>query len=181
MWRKKQHQDHFFIKAKKMNYRSRSAFKLLEIFDKFKLIQSHHNVIDLGAAPGGFLQVIKQYTKGIVFGVDLQVIQPITGVSLYKTDVRDFNTNMHFHGVISDMAPNISGIKAVDQENILMLNNLAYQFACKHQCNWFVCKSFNHPQLFKWLETLPQQFSLYKPAATVKSSSEIYCIATKFL
>lgn len=132
--------DHWVTEAKRLGYRSRAAFKLLEIIDKDKLLRPGMRVVDLGAAPGSWSQVLAQKVagQGRVFAVDLLDFDPVRGVSAIKAD---FSTDeglaaveaaldgQSVHLVVSDMAPNLSGIAAVDRARGVHLAELALEFA----------------------------------------------------
>ena len=90
-WRKKQSEDEFFKRAKVDNYRSRASYKLLEIQQKFALITCKSTIVDLGCAPGGWLQVARKLTEGEVYGIDLQDILPIPGTHFAQMDFFDDN------------------------------------------------------------------------------------------
>ena len=135
--------DVFVKQAQKDGYRSRAAYKLIEIDEKYSLFKQRMTVIDLGSAPGSWSQVaIKKIgLKGNVIALDLLEMQPIKKVEFIQGDFRDNKVlievenklnNLEVDLVISDMAPNISGIKVVDQSAAIYLNELALDFSC----NW---------------------------------------------
>jgi 23S rRNA (uridine2552-2'-O)-methyltransferase len=132
--------DHWVTEAKRLGFRSRAAFKLLEIIDKDKLIRPGMRVVDLGAAPGSWSQVLAQALKGQgrVFAVDLLDFEPIRGVSAIKADfgkdeglalVEGALDGQSVDLVVSDMAPNITGIDTVDRARGVHLAELALEFA----------------------------------------------------
>ena len=134
-------QDGFFRKAKREGYRSRAAYKLLEINQRFRLIRAGHAVVDLGAAPGGWLQVAAELAgpKGRVLGFDLQPIQPLSGrnVQAYELDLLAEDAAERITDllggasdcVLSDMAPRLSGIRDADHQRALNLARKAYEIA----------------------------------------------------
>ena len=137
-WLRRHFSDYYVKLSKRENYRSRSAYKLLEIQEKDKILTSGATVIDLGAAPGGWSEVARSFVgeKGKVFAVDILPIKPIDGVECMQGDFTDekfFNEILtkigKFDLVISDMAPNISGIKSIDQPKSMYLSELALAFA----------------------------------------------------
>ena len=139
-WIKGHVKDPFVIQAQKDGYRSRAAYKLIEIDKKYKIIKSGITAVDLGAAPGGWSQVLtkKIGLKGKVVGIDLLEVAPIKGIDFIQGDFMqeeilnemvDKLENKPVDLVISDMAPNISGIKMVDQQKAIYLNELAFDFA----------------------------------------------------
>ena len=127
--------DHYRKLAKEQGYRSRSAFKLIELNQKYNLIKSNDNILDFGAAPGGWLQVASKLVmpKGKVIGVDLLPIKPINeNVTIFQGDIRDekvVNNILNEAGrkvdiILSDIAPNISGIWKIDHNNQIDLTRL---------------------------------------------------------
>jgi len=119
----KSYQDHFFKKAKSAGYRSRSAFKLIELNSKFRFLRNGINILDVGSFPGGWCQVIKEKIKnGKILGIDKKEIKEIDGIKFIKGDflkedfkiniVKYFNSNIDV--VLSDMAPNTTGNKSLD-------------------------------------------------------------------
>ncbi len=119
----KSYQDHFFKKAKSQGYRSRSAFKLLELNEKFKFLKKHIKLIDLGSFPGGWCQVAKQIIKdGKILGLDKKKIEEIKGVVLIEGDFLNTEIRKEIHNhfktgadvVLSDMAADTTGNKSLD-------------------------------------------------------------------
>ena len=134
-------QDGFFRKAKREGYRSRAAYKLLEINQRFRVIRAGHVVVDLGAAPGGWLQVAAELAgpRGRVLGFDLQAIQPLPGrhVEAFELDVLGQDAAGRIGAlvdgavdcVLSDMAPRLSGIRDADHRRALELVCKAFDIA----------------------------------------------------
>ena len=133
----KSYQDHFFKKAKASGYRSRSAFKLIELNNKFKFLKNGINILDIGSFPGGWCQVIKNKTKdGKIMGIDKKEIERINGVKFLTGDFLDeksksiivdyFKPNIDV--ILSDMAPNTTGNKNLDciRTNQLCLDVLEF-------------------------------------------------------
>src|SRR6185437_12763736 len=124
-WRQNQSRDRFFRKAKAEGYRARSAYKLIEIADKFRLLRPGQVVVDLGAAPGSWSQVAQQRVSpnGRVLAVDLQPMARLPGIETLVGDVREASTLEAIRGalagpadvVMSDVAPNATGILVTDQ------------------------------------------------------------------
>ncbi|MDR1690814.1 MAG: RlmE family RNA methyltransferase, partial [Candidatus Methanoplasma sp.] len=118
-WVQERKHEHYYKLAKKLNYRSRASFKLMQIDDRFKIFREGDSVVDLGASPGGWLQVAKERVgdRGKVVGVDLRHIRPLEGVVTIMGDITEDSTMRKlietFGGkadvVLSDMAPNIGG------------------------------------------------------------------------
>ena len=119
----KSYQDHFFKKAKNLGYRSRSAFKLIELDNKFKFLKNHINLIDLGSFPGGWCQVAKKKIKnGKILGLDKKSVDKISGVNLIEGDFLDENLktiilnnfDSEVDVILSDMAADTTGNKSLD-------------------------------------------------------------------
>lgn len=132
--------DAFVKRAQKEGYRARAAYKLIEIDDKDRLIKPGMTVVDLGAAPGSWCQVVQQRLKGQgrIIGLDLLDMHPIAGVEFIQGDFREESVlreleeklnNKPVDLVIADMAPNISGVKDADQAGALYLTELALEFS----------------------------------------------------
>ena len=141
-WIKGHVKDPFVIQAQKDGYRSRAAYKLIEIDKKYKIIKSGITAVDLGAAPGGWSQVLSKKIglKAKVVGIDLLEVSPIKGIDFIQGDFMqkeilnemvDKLENKPVDLVISDMAPNITGIKTVDQPGAIYLTELALDFSLK--------------------------------------------------
>ena len=133
----KKYQDHFFFKAKTLGYRSRSAFKLIELNNKFKFLKNGLNILDVGSFPGGWCQVIKQEIKfGKIMGIDKKEIQKISGIKFLTGDFSNNNSKLLINGyfkanidvILSDMAPNTTGNKSLDciRTNQLCLDILEF-------------------------------------------------------
>ena len=132
--------DFFYRKAKDEGYRSRAAFKLKQINEKFKIIKKGDTVVDLGAAPGGWLQVAKELSGGKVVGVDILEIEEIEGVDIIKGDIRLDKTidkirekikSDRADVVICDAAPNLSGSWSYDHGRSIDLSTCALECARK--------------------------------------------------
>ena len=182
------HADNWANKAKQMGYRSRAVFKLEEILNKLNHNKSYTNVLDLGSAPGGWSQYIaKKYPKSNIFAIDILDMEPISGVTFVNDDICNIHNIEKIHSikgkfdlVISDIAPNLTGIKAVDEENIYELNlfsvNVANQYL-KNLNATMIIKTFqnsNFKNLRKHMELLFKMVQTYKPAASKNKSAEIY-------
>ena len=182
------HPDNWALKAKKMGYRSRAVFKLEEILDKLHSHKSYKNVLDLGSAPGGWSQYISlKHPKTKIFAIDLLDMEPITGVTFIKDDISnidDIDKINTFKGkfdlVISDIAPNLTGIRSVDDENIFELNLKAINIANKYLKDTSVAmiiKTFQNNNLKSLRKHMELPFKIvqtYKPAASKNKSAEIY-------
>ena len=190
-------QDRYFNKAKQDGYRSRAAYKLVELQQRFRLINPGDRVVDLGAAPGGWLQVAAKLVgpNGIVIGVDVQAIQPFQerNIGLIQGDILTGETHTKVkellggtaHCVLSDMAPKLSGIRDADMARCLELNRIA--LAVAHQLlrpgGALLVKSFISEDLQLFSAELKQHFSAVqrtKPEATRQGSSEFYFLAKDY-
>lgn len=185
--------DKFFLKAKEEGYRARSAYKLKEILEKNPIIKSGDHVLDLGAAPGSFLQVASQVVghTGVVMGIDLKQIKPLANVKTFVGDVSDYNClekilgGEKFDAVISDLAPNTTGIKFIDKDNSVELNLAALKTAKRHlkKGGSAIFKIFQSHLINNFLSAANRLFmkvALFKPKAVRKTSSEIYVVCTGF-
>lgn len=194
-WVQDRKSDYYYRKAKKMSYRSRAAFKLKQMDAKLHIFRDGDRVVDLGAAPGGWLQVALESVgpKGTVVGVDLQTIPPIEGVETIRGDLReeeivnrllnllDGNADV----VLSDMSPNISGSYSMDHARSVGLVEIALEIARKVLTpgGTFVAKVFQGDlldQLRKEVAASFREVKLHSPKASRASSSEIYIVARGF-
>lgn len=187
-------QDRFFKKAKQDGYRSRAAYKLIELQQRFRLMNTGDKVVDLGAAPGGWLQVAAKLVgpKGKVVGVDLQPIQPFQehNIFLLQGDVLTGETQNRIkelldgkaNCVLSDMAPKLSGIRDADRARCQELNRLALQVAKEllRPGGVLLVKSFVSEDLQTYGADLKNFFTTVqrtKPEASRQGSSEFYFYA----
>ena len=189
-WLDEHEQDPFVQKARVAGYRSRAVYKLLEIDDRLKLLKPGQVVVDLGSAPGGWSQVVRQRmgSLGRVIALDILEMAPIDGVELVTGDFTEdavFGRLLEMLGdekvdlVISDMAPNLSGMKAVDLPRSAYLVELALDFAQKmlKPGGNLLVKAFEG----EGIDTLRRQFRNdykkyvnLKPKASRGRSREIY-------
>lgn len=184
--------DPYVKLAQKEGYRARAAYKLMEIDDKDKLIKPGMTVVDLGSAPGSWSQVAVQRLKGHgkVIALDILDMQPIGGVTFIQGDFREESVlrvleekinNTQVDLVIADMAPNISGVKDVDQAGAAYLTELALDFSkdwLKPGGN-FVVKVFIGAGFEEILQNMRQMFDKVvtrKPKASRDRSSEVYLL-----
>ena len=188
--------DHYRKLAKEQGYRSRSAFKLIELNQKYNLIKSNDNILDFGAAPGGWLQVASKLVmpKGKVIGVDLLPIKPINdNVTIFQGDIRDekvVNNILNKVGrkvdvILSDIAPNISGIWKIDHNNQIDLTRLIIdRFPELLEKNGgCLLKAFDGPMLKPLENELRKNFTnvkLIKPKVSRNASSELYIACRNF-
>jgi 23S rRNA (uridine2552-2'-O)-methyltransferase len=190
--------DFYFRQAKKAGLRARSAFKIDEILKRHRLLGKGHAVLDLGAAPGGFLQILADAVgeKGVAVGVDLEPIRNLgkpwvrTGiVDLLAPDALEKIRALHpgrFHLVTSDMAPKTIGIKITDEARSLELVRIALQVAeaTLERGGAFVAKVFmggDFPELKKELQARFADVHVVRPQATRESSYEVYVLGKGFL
>jgi len=183
--------DNWAIRAKDEGYRSRAVFKLQEILKKTKL-KKISNVLDLGSAPGGWSQlIIKNYPNSKVFAIDILDMEKIDGVDFFQISIEKIEEieeidllKGKFNLVISDIAPNLTGISAVDSENVLDLNHLTINTAHKflEKGGALIMKTFQNNNLKSLRKNMELSFKLvqtYKPAASKKQSGEIYLYGVK--
>ena len=192
-WLRRQLNDPYVVAAKQQGWRSRAAFKLLELDDRFKVIRPGARVLDLGAAPGGWTQVALHRGCGPVVGVDLLPVDPIPGAALMVGDFNDPDMPARLAEamggkadlVLSDMAPNTMGHAATDHLRIMALAELAAAFAREILApdGAFVAKVFQGGSERGMLESLKRDFVSVrhaKPPASRKGSSELYVVAMGF-
>jgi 23S rRNA (uridine2552-2'-O)-methyltransferase len=192
-WLERQLNDPFVVEAKAKGYRSRAAFKLIEIDDKLKLIKRGMKVIDLGCAPGGWVQVALQRGAGAVVGVDLLPVEPIAGAQLIEMDFTDPACGpllIELLGaapdlILCDIAPNTIGHKQTDHLRIIGLIEAAVDFAVEvlKPGGAFVTKAFQGGETAGIIKLMKSHFAdvkHVKPKASRAESSEIYLAATGF-
>lgn len=194
-WLNERKHEFYYLKAKKLNYRSRASFKLHQIDERFGVFKPGGAVADLGAAPGGWLQVAKEKVgeQGKVVGVDLQAIEPLPGIRTIRGDITEKETVEELKSllgekadtVISDMAPNISGSYSMDHARSVDLCAHALDFARQvlKPGGSLVMKIFEGDMMNEFLAEVRKSFSsvrLHSPKASRSSSSEIYIIAKGF-
>jgi 23S rRNA (uridine2552-2'-O)-methyltransferase len=195
-WMNEHINDSYVKKAKKQGYRARSAFKLEEIDKKYKLLRPGLNIVDLGAAPGGWCQYARKRVgkKDKLIAVDLLPIKPITGVEIVEGDFTDQDIrdqiSLQFENkpvdlVLSDMAPNISGIALADQARSIGMAEGVLDWSCSVLAKdgallMKVFQGSGFDQLRQ--ETLRhfQSVVTRKPDASRSRSSEVYLLARKF-
>ena len=184
--------DEYVKKARQLGYRSRATFKLLEINQKDKLLKPGAVVVDLGAAPGGWSQVAIKHVgnQGKVIAIDLLPMAPLTGVTFIQSDFCEQNAldqlfdclnNKQVDLVISDMAPNISGSKAVDQPKSIYLAELALDFAGQalRPGGQLLVKVFQGEGIDSFRRNMQHVFShvlTRKPKASRPASREVYLL-----
>ncbi len=192
-WLERQINDPFSAEARAQGYRSRAAFKLSEIDDRFKLIRKGSKVIDLGCAPGGWVQIALQRGAGRVIGIDLLPVDPLPPAELVQMDFTDPAAGpllMEMLGgqpdlVLSDMAPNTVGHRETDHLRIVGLIELAAAFAVSvlKPGGSFVAKAFQGGETAQIIRDLKKHFARVqhvKPKASRADSSEVFLVATGF-
>ncbi|WP_298286404.1 RlmE family RNA methyltransferase [Acidocella sp.] len=192
-WLQRQLNDPYVAAARAQGWRSRAAFKLIELDEKYKLIGKGARVVDLGAAPGGWSQVALERGASTVVGIDLLEIQPMAGAEFIQGDFLEEGMEARLIEmlggkadlVLTDMAPNTSGHVATDHLRIMALAETALAFACDILApdGAFVAKLFQGGAERDMLNTLKARFKLVrhaKPPASRKDSKEMYVVATGF-
>lgn len=195
-WIDRQKRDPYVKKAHQTGFRSRACYKLIELNKAEKLFKPGMSVVDLGAAPGGWSQVLVELLgkKANLFALDILEMQPIAGVSFIKGDFNDDAIQDKLkckldgkpvHWVISDMAPNLSGITDVDQAKMMQLANAAWQFTRQvlTKDGGFLIKLFQGQEVASYTKNLEQYFrrvAIKKPNASRDQSREIYLVAQGF-
>jgi 23S rRNA (uridine2552-2'-O)-methyltransferase len=193
LWLERQLNDPYVAAAHAQGWRSRAAFKLLELDEKFHLLRPGMRVVDLGAAPGGWAQVAVRQKAGQVIGLDLLPIDPVHGVSFVQGDFNDPDMPARLQAmlggpadlVLSDMAPNTTGHGGTDHIRIVALAELALDFATNVLApgGAFVAKVFQGGTERQMLTVMKHSFAAVrhaKPPASRKESSELYVVATGF-
>jgi len=190
-------QDSYYKKAKQEGYRSRAAYKLLELQQRFRLMRPGDVVVDLGAAPGGWLQVAAKFVgqSGKVIGIDLQPIETLreANIIFFQGDITSPEISKKIselvdgkvHCVLSDLAPRLSGIRDADAARCLELNRTALTVATAllRPGGSFLAKGFVNQELHTFTLELKQHFHSVqrtRPEATRQGSSEFYFFAKDF-
>jgi 23S rRNA (uridine2552-2'-O)-methyltransferase len=193
-WIHERKNDHYHQRAKEEGYRSRASYKLKQIQNKFGIFDEAEYVLDLGAAPGGWLQVAAEYIPedGLVVGVDLEEIKPLwePNVATIVGDIRDPAVQEEVIGcfegkvdvVLSDMAPDVIGEWDVDQYRQIDLARIALSIADRllKPNGWFIVKIFQggeHQRFIREVKAMFEYVKNYKPKASRKQSAERYLVA----
>jgi 23S rRNA (uridine2552-2'-O)-methyltransferase len=188
--------DEYVKRSKREGFRSRAAYKLLELQEKDRFIKPGQVVVDLGAAPGGWSQVAAELVgpRGEVIALDLLEMDPLPGVHVIQADFREDEAVAALEAVlgdrqvdlvISDMAPNVSGVAAVDQPRAMYLCELALEFCGQHlrPGGGFVCKVFHGEGFDDWMREVKARFGravTRKPKASRANSREVYLVAGNY-
>ncbi|MDD3288524.1 MAG: RlmE family RNA methyltransferase [Alphaproteobacteria bacterium] len=194
-WLERQLNDPYVASAKADGYRSRAAYKILQLDEKFQLFKKNMKVIDLGAAPGGWSQVAvaKIGPKGKLIGIDLLPVDPIAGAEIIQMDFMSDEAPGKLRKmlggkadiVLSDMAPSTTGHTGTDHIRIMMMAEIAALFATEILVigGTFVCKFFKGGAEKELLDQLKKDFAKVrhaKPPASRPDSSETYLVAQGF-
>lgn len=191
-WLKEHFSDPFVKKAQTEGMRSRAAYKLEEVLERDRLLRPDMVVVDLGAAPGGWSQQVRKSMgdRGRVLALDILEMPPLAGVEFLHGDFRDESVLSRFEEmlggepvdlVLSDMAPNKSGMDAVDQPRMMYLAELAMDFADRHlkPGGAFLIKLFQGVGSDDYIRELRRRYekvSIRKPAASRRRSPEVYAL-----
>ena len=197
-WLKEHFSDPFVKRAQSEGWRSRAVFKLEELLERDRLIKPDMVVVDLGAAPGGWSQMVRERLRqkdgmpcGRVVALDILPMQGISGVEFIEGDFREPEVLQRLESllngvevdlVLSDMAPNMSGVDSVDQARAMHLAELAQEFAQQHlkPGGAFLVKLFQgrgFDEYLKNLRTGYERVSMRKPKASRARSAEVYALA----
>jgi 23S rRNA (uridine2552-2'-O)-methyltransferase len=204
LWLQRQLNDPYVQRAKEEGWRSRAAFKLIEIDEKHRMLKPGQTIVDLGAAPGGWAQYAAKKVgsatggRGRVIGVDLLPIEPIPGVTLAEMDFTEEDAPDRLRamlgasggervvdGLLSDMAANTTGHKKTDHLRIVGLTEMAVEFALEvlKPGGFFVTKLFQGGETAAMITLLKQHFTQVKhvkPQSSRADSAELYVLATGF-
>ena len=197
-WIERHINDPFVKRSRAEGYRARSVYKVIELNDKEKLLKPGYTVVELGAAPGSWTQVVREKmskkdgeVNGKIIAMDILPMDPIDGVTFLQGDFREQEVadklaeildGEKVDVVLSDMAPNLSGIPAADAARCLLLNELALEFCLDHlkPNGVFVTKVFQGRGFSQYVEALKKNFQKVltrKPEASRDSSAEVYLVA----
>ncbi len=194
-WFKNRLNDHYLLKARADDYRSRAAYKLEEIDIKYRLIKNGARILDLGAAPGSWSQYALRKTAGKakIIAIDLLEISPIDGVTIIQGDIRDLKNQQQILElapkgldlILSDMAPDTTGVHHADTENSALLVHLALDMAEKllKPGGSFVAKVFEGSEYKALLDRTRKLFGFAKsfnPKASLNRSRELFLVAQQF-
>ena len=191
-WVIKQHRDQFFKKAKVLGYKSRAAFKLIELNKKFDFIKKNSNLLDIGSTPGGWSQVAsKIITNGKIVAVDIMPMEKIDNVLFLNSDFSESRTQdqilKNFNGkinvIISDMAENTTGNKTVDsiRTNSLCIDVINFSKKMLNLKGTLVCKLFMGEDFLEVKDIAKKNFKIvdfFKPESSRSESKETYIICS---
>jgi 23S rRNA (uridine2552-2'-O)-methyltransferase len=187
--------DYYRRLAKDKGYRSRSAYKLVQLNDSYHILRPSDKVIDIGCAPGGWLQIILKEIGpfGMVVGIDIQEIKPITGAIILRADIEDHTItdkilrllNSKADVALSDLSPNVSGIWDIDHAKQISLTRSAFDIVQKvlREDGYAIFKVFDGELLNELKLDLKNKFRkviVSKPHASRQKSSEFYFVCLHF-
>lgn len=193
-WMERHINDEYVIKSKSEGYRSRSSYKLLEIEKKFSVFKKCNSVLDLGCAPGGWLQIAKQRmpNKSLIVGIDKLNIEKINGIEFIQRDIFDPRINdfllqrfdKKFNLLMSDMSPNSTGNKSVDHLRIVSLVERVLELAkiILKSDGFLISKIFQggaQGELINLMKKDLNNIKYFKPKSSRNTSPETYLIAKK--
>lgn len=184
--------DHFVQESRRLGYRSRAAFKLTEIDDQHRLLKGGQRIVELGAAPGSWSQVVLERTHrhGVYVLVDLLPMDPISGAVILQGDFSDdvivkqileIVGNKPLDLVLSDMSPNLSGVRLIDQPRVMYLGELVLEFAASHLSAEGACvtktfQGYGFEALVKAFRSTFKKVWVRKPEASRDCSNELYIV-----
>jgi len=187
--------DHWVKEAARLGYRSRAAFKLIELADKDHLFRAGMSVVDLGAAPGSWTQVLREKLgkKARIVALDVVAMAPISGVTVLQGDFREASVLAALEAaledrkldlVVSDLAPNLSGVESADQARSVHLGELALEFAARRlqPGGDLVVKAFQGEGFTEFQKQMEREFEkvyVRKPKASRDRSREVYLVAKR--
>ena len=195
-WLKEHFDDPYVKLAQEAGYRSRAVFKLQEINDKDHILKAGRSVVDLGSAPGGWSEYAREILPDStpIFALDILEMEPVEGVTIIQGDFTEESVlnklletlnGQKINLVLSDMAPNISGMKAIDQPKAMYLAELALDFCQKSLTSNgdFLVKVFQGEGFDDYLQSLRNHFRkvvVRKPKASRPRSREVYLLAREY-
>ena len=193
-WLQRRQKDPFVHRARQEGWRARSAFKLIEIQEKHTLFKKKNTVLDLGAAPGGWCEVVASFVPdGRIVAVDRLDMDPLPGVTVVQADLEDVNVQSLImeamehkaHVVLSDAAPNTVGHPATDHLRMMGLVEKIWSCAqgLLHEGGHFVCKGWKGSEWSDFVRTLREEFQAVhtmKPRSSQKESREEYVVCKGF-
>ena len=194
LWLERQLNDPYVVEARRLGYRGRAAFKLLELDEKLKFLKPNSRVVDLGSAPGGWLQVMAaKCPKGQIIGIDLQEVDPVVGTHAIVGDVREPEDMERVRAlldgpadaVISDMAASSTGHSQTDHIRVMDLIAMSFEFAKQvlRPGGVFLAKTLrggSDAELLAELKLTFEKVRHIKPGASRDDSKETFLIATGF-
>lgn len=186
--------DKFFKKARKEGHRARSVYKLREINNKYDLIKKDDRVLDLGCAPGSWLEeVTNLISSGLVVGIDMEKMKPINNTTFIQGNINDEETleeiedaSEIFDVILSDLAPKTTGVKEIDQFQAMSINIRVLEICdkfLKKRSGRLLMKAFQGREFQNTIKEVKKRFryvKIIKPDAVRKGSKEVYIIAKEF-